>query len=65
MLRAVLVLLSLLNLVVLLMSILMVKPVWIGLSIGFFALMAAFQNYDQSGKSKVYLILEEELNNAG
>ncbi|WP_316840356.1 hypothetical protein [Pedobacter gandavensis] len=63
-LRVVLVLLSLLNLGVLFMSILMVKPLWIGLSIFFFVLIAAFQNDDQFEDSGLDLVLGKEKNNA-
>ncbi|MCX2451268.1 hypothetical protein OQX61_08295 [Pedobacter sp. PLR] len=63
-LRVVLVLLSLLNLGVLLISILMVKPLWIGLSVSFFAMMAAFQNHDQFGVSEKHSVLGKEKNNA-
>ncbi|WP_316821514.1 hypothetical protein [Pedobacter gandavensis] len=63
-LRGVLVLLSLLNLGFLLMSILMVKPLAIGLSISFFVLVAVFQNYHQIVESESSLVLEKEKNNA-
>ncbi|WP_316750651.1 hypothetical protein [Pedobacter gandavensis] len=62
-LRIVLVLLSLLNLCVLLISILMVKPLWIGLSVSFFAMMAAFQDYNQFRVRENHLVLGKEKNN--
>lgn len=64
MLRGVLVWLSVLNLGVLLMFILMVKPLWIGLSISFFVLMIAFQNHNQSEESDELPALGKEKTNA-
>ncbi|MBB2151565.1 hypothetical protein [Pedobacter gandavensis] len=60
--RVVLALLWLLNLGVLLISILMAKPLWIGGSISFFTMITAFQEYKYSGKSKRYLVLGKEDN---
>ncbi|WGQ11996.1 hypothetical protein QG516_10130 [Pedobacter gandavensis] len=63
-LRGILVWLSVLNLGVLLMSILTVKPLWIGLSISFFALMIAFQNHNRSEKSEELPVFGKEKTNA-
>lgn len=46
------------------MSIVMVKPLWIGGTIYFFVMIAAFQKGDPSVESKADPVLGEENNNA-